>query len=111
MKNRERAPRRSREQWRDLVGKWRASGTSAREFAVAHDLTLESLQHWYRVFGREASVRNTPKLLPVRVTPAPEAAERSLELAVGPMRVRFEGGASPTYVAAVAHALLRVGTP
>jgi hypothetical protein len=108
MKKSERAPRRSREQWRGLVAEWKSSGRSARDFAVARDVKVESLQYWSRVLGRDAAARG-PKLLPVCVTPAAETVVRSLELVLGPLRVRFEGGTPPSYVAAVAHALLHAG--
>jgi len=106
MRKRERAPRRSRAQWRVLVDEWKASGVPAREFARARDLSTSSLQYWSSMFRRETPPRATPKLLPVRVTNAADVQERALELVVGPVRVRFEGGTSPTYVAAVARSLL-----
>jgi hypothetical protein len=106
MRKSKRAQRRSRDEWRVLVGEWKVSGAPAREFADRRGLSASSLLYWSSVLRREAPARPLPKLLPVRVTPAVDAPERALELVVGPLRVRFEGGTTPAYVAAVARALM-----
>ena len=106
MKRNQRAQRRSREEWRVLVDEWRASGKAMKEFASEHELSVNCLSYWSSTLGREPGRSPAPRLLPVRVSASPEVASPGLELVVGPLRLRFEGGSSPAYVAAVARALL-----
>jgi hypothetical protein len=106
MKKRERSPARSREEWRVLVREWKASGSTAKEFARMRELGVTNLFYWSSTLKREAAPTRVAALLPVHL-PAPVHESRAeLELAVGPMRVRFDNGASPRYVAALAQALL-----
>jgi hypothetical protein len=106
MSKNDRAPRRSREEWRALVGEWKTAGGSARGFADPRGLSSKSLLNWSSVFEREPVARTGPKLLPVRVSAGVSAPERALELIVGPLRVRFDAGTPPGYVADLARAML-----
>jgi hypothetical protein len=110
MKRSQRAQRRSREEWRILVDEWRASGKPMKEFAGERELSANCLSYWSSTLQRERRKPPTPKLLPVRVMASQEFAGPGLELDVGPLRLRFAGGASPAYVAAVARALLTAGS-
>jgi hypothetical protein len=104
MKKSEKRARRDRGQWQALVDEWRSSGANAKEFARTRGLSTTSLYYWSSVLSR-AVLAPTPKLLPVRL--APQIARSSeLELCVGPARVRFDEETSPTYVGALARALL-----
>lgn len=96
---------RCRGEWRSLVQAWKASGTTARAFSETQGLNTASLFYWSSVFKREGTHEAPAKLLPVRVSPV-EVRRPAMELRVGPTRVRFEGGMSPVYVAALARALL-----
>lgn len=96
---------RSRDEWRSLVQAWKASGTTAKAFSEAQGLNTASLFYWSSVFKREVTNEAAAKLLPVRVSPV-DVRRPAMELRVGPTRVRFEGGTSPGYVAALARALL-----
>lgn len=98
---------RSREEWVGLVSEWKTSGSTARAFASARGLSVSSLFYWSSTLKREApTARAGSRLLPVRVTAAAPQHLTALELVVGGTRVRFDGGASPRYVAALAQALL-----
>lgn len=76
-----------------------------KEFAGERELSANCLSYWSSTLKREPR-RATPRLLPVRVSTSAEAATPGLELVLGPLRLRFEGGSSPAYIAAVARALL-----
>lgn len=112
MKKRERRAVRNREQWRALVAEWKASGQTAKDFARERDMASTSLFYWSSVLRREEAVRGPARLLPVRVTAGAAALRTAqLELAVGAMRVRFDDGTAPHYVAAIARALLEASAP
>lgn len=106
MKQRKRKAHRRREDWRALVSEWRSSGQTAEAFALARDLSRASLFHWSSIFKREAEPGMTSRLVPVRVAMPMEERAAQLELTVGPLRLRFDEGAAPRYVAAVAKALM-----
>lgn len=115
MKKAERRAFRGRDAWHALVAEWKASGKTAMEFARERDLSAASLFYWSSALRRESTPRpssETMKLLPVQVTPSVVGSRTAeLELAVGQVRVRFDDGASPQYVAALAQALLDSATP
>jgi hypothetical protein len=89
-----------------LVDEWRASGKPMKEFAGERELSANCLSYWSSTLQREPRRAPAPRLLPVRVSASSEVVAPGLELVVGPLRLRFEGGSSPAYVAAVARALL-----
>ena len=109
MKKRERTAARSREEWRELVREWKASGSTAREFAGTRGLSVTSLFYWSSVLKREELEQARPKaktrLVPVRVAMSGGHVQAEFELVIGHARLRFRDGASPQYVAALAHAL------
>lgn len=111
MKKPGRRANRGREQWQALVAEWKASGSTAKEFARVHDLSASSLFYWSSTLQREAPpTREAARLVPVRVTAPVHASRAELEFAVGLLRVRFDSGAPPRYVAALAQALLEVAS-
>lgn len=94
-----------------LVGEWKASGSTAKEFARTRELSLTSLFSWSSTLKREAPpARVASRLVPVRLPVPVHESRAELELAVGTMRVRFDSGASPRYVAALARALLEAAS-
>jgi hypothetical protein len=106
MRKPEKTVRRCREDWRVLVREWKASGTTAKEFSRARGLSMTALFYWSSTLKSETLARAAPRLLPVVVTGPVGARSAELELVVGPMMLRFDDGASPTYVAELARALL-----
>lgn len=102
--------RRSREEWRALVQEWRASGLSMKEFAGQRGVSASSLAYWSSTLKREPRRTPAPRLLPVRVSSTVAVTSPGLELVLGPLRLRFDGGTSPTYIAEVARALLSAGS-
>ena len=78
-------------------------------FSASNGLSTASLFCWSSIFKREEPTRVSGKLLPVRVTSV-DAKRAELELRLGVMRVRFEDGTSPRYVAELARALLDVAS-
>jgi hypothetical protein len=101
-----RRARRGREAWRVLIDEWRASGTTATEFARLRGLSATSLAYWNSKLRDEATTRSAPRLLPVHVASSTAVQGSEFELVVGRLSVRFEEGASPKYVAALARALV-----
>lgn len=111
MRKRGRSAARSREEWAALVRDWKASGSTAKEFARTRELSVTSLFYGSSVLKRdEAQTRTATRLVPVRVMPPVHESRAELELAVGSLRVRFDSGAPPRYVAALAQALLEVAS-
>lgn len=80
-----------------------------KDFARERGVSANSLSYWSSTLKREPRKPPMPKLLPVRVAPAMDVTSPGLELSVGPLRLRFDGGTSPAYIAAVARALLTSG--
>lgn len=54
--------RRSAHEWEEIVGRWRASGLSARAFAAQHELKSSTLSWWRAQLGK----RSKPQAAPVR---------------------------------------------
>ena len=109
MKRTEKSAPRGREEWRSLVQSWKASGATAKAFAASNGLSTASLFCWSSIFKREEPPRLSGRLLPVRVSSV-DTKRAELELRLGVMRVRFEDGTSPRYVAELARALLDVAS-
>lgn len=68
--------RRSRDEWKSWVAKWRASGLGGTKFAEQHGLSDSALYRWSHIFEDEA--RSEVEFKPVRVrgtttSAAPEA--------------------------------------
>jgi len=78
---------------------------SMKAFAAERGVSVNCLSYWSSTLQREARLDRSTRLLPVKVTPSEEPSP-GLLLMVGPLRLRFEGGTSPTYIAAVARALV-----
>jgi hypothetical protein len=111
MKKPERSAARGREEWRVLVREWKASGSTAQEFASTRELSVTSLYYWSSVLKRDVpAARTAARLVPVRVMSSSFESRAELELAVGAIRMRFDTGTSPRYVAALAQALLEAAS-
>jgi len=89
------ASRRGKAFWERLVREV-AAGASQVEVARRHGVSQSWLGSWCRRLRHEAP---RPALLPVRLI---EERPRRLELTVGNVRVSFETGTDPAYVAALA---------
>jgi len=68
--------RRSREEWKSWVAKWRASGLGGTRFAEQHGLSDSALYRWAHIFGDE--VQPEVGFKPVRVRE--ESASTSTEV-------------------------------
>lgn len=64
--------RRSRDEWRSWVAKWRASGLGGTKFAEQHGLSDSALYRWWHIFEDEA--RAEVEFKPVRVRGASTSA-------------------------------------
>ncbi len=73
------------------------AGESQASVAKRHGVSGSNLGKWCIRLQQEA-----PRLLPVRVV---DERTRRLEILVGVVRVAFEEGTAPAYVAAIARAL------
>ncbi len=92
------AESRSEEFWKRLVAE-AATGKSASEVARRHGVSACSVLRWR---AKLLSEKQSTALVPVRITGTPA---RRVEIEVGAVRVSFEEGTEPRYVAAVAQAL------
>ena len=64
--------RRSRDEWKSWVAKWRASGLGGTKFAEQNGLSGSALYRWWHIFEDEARARVEFK--PVRVRGASTSA-------------------------------------
>jgi transposase-like protein len=79
------------------------TGASAAEVARRHGVSASGLAYWVRRLADDRARPVEPRLLPVRITGA--VSPRRLGLLVADVRLDFEEGADPAYVAAIAKAL------
>ena len=100
-------PKRSRAEWTRVVAKYRASGLTAEAFANRHDLNVSTLRWWSAEIGSASA--SVPALRELVVEREVGAADRSFELTLGAIGLRFEVGTDPRYVASVAAALVEAG--
>ena len=89
--------------WERAVADAHACASQA-EAARRHGVSPSRIAYWVRRLGEEQPRRTPePQLLPVRLTG--HVMRRRLELVVADLRVEFDEGADPTYLAALAKAL------
>lgn len=84
--------------WRAVVVE--AEGRSAAQVAARHGVSLSSVHRWQQKLAAKARTA----IVPLRVAEAAAVARR-VEVRVGEVKVVFEEGTDPAYVAAVARAL------
>ena len=71
------SPRRSAEQWREIVSQFETSGLSQTEFCKQQNLRLSSFSNWYPKF-------KSPKPDFISLSPpSRDSSERSVELTLG----------------------------
>ena len=88
--------------WQRVVADVEA-GMAQTEAARRHGVSASGLGYWVRRLQGDGSRPIAPQLLPVRVTPSAPVARCSVVLDA--LRVEFEEGTPPAYVAAVVQAL------
>jgi transposase-like protein len=73
--------------WRDVLRQWHRSGQTIRAFCDEYGLSEPSFYGWKRTIAERDQRHGAaePAFVPVRVTPAAEAA--ALEVVAGPERV------------------------
>lgn len=93
-----------RSDWERLVAELERGDETQVEFAERHGVALSTLRYWlYKLRDeREGSTARSVELLPVRLT---SPAGRHFEAQVAGIRLRFEVGTEPAYVAAVVNHL------
>jgi transposase len=105
--------RRSEEQWREIVGRWRASGQSAREFAAHEGVVAGTLSWWGNRLktgtphrARDARSKR-PAFAPLRVTSSSStgAGGRIEVVTPGGIVVRVIGAVSEAELAVVLRAV------
>jgi transposase-like protein len=97
-------PRRSREQWSELVAAWRASGQSGVDFAREHGLNVHTFAWWRSELARTETP--TPlTLVPVAAMHREREAQRLEVILDGGRTVRVPEQADPVWVARLIHAL------
>jgi hypothetical protein len=72
METKQRDPRRER-LWRETISAWQASGLSARQYCIRHELKEASFYYWRREIQRRDARRvpsQSPEFVPVTVLPA-----------------------------------------
>lgn len=115
-----------RDEWEELVGRWRVSRQSARQFAAAHGVTDTALRYWANRLAAEEGAdevpvarptsparRTTSTLAIARVVrrgeiPAADGAGRVIVM-VGQAAIAVEPGFDGAHLRAVVHALSEVG--
>jgi transposase-like protein len=92
--------------WRRVLGQWRRSGLTAREFCAEHGLSEPSFYAWRREIGR----RDQERTAGTQATPAVSASRRSAAAALPAfVPVRIEASAACALEVVVAGGrLLRV---
>lgn len=115
-----------RDEWEKLVGRWRGSRQSARQFAAAHGVTDTALRYWAnRLAEEEDDAAEAPEVRPKRAPRAPSApalarvvrpgeapsAETAgrVMLVLGPTSIVVEPGFDEAHLRAVVRALSEVG--
>ena len=98
--------RKSREEWRRIVARLRASDWTPEYFANRHNLSLNTLRWWSSQFAADEDVAPSATLVPVSFTAESAVSAPTIELDLGAVRIRIEHGADPAYVATLVHALL-----
>ncbi len=103
-KNNSEIRQRRRDHWRELLGRWKASGLSRAQFCRRRGISARKLGWWARRLGGEG-VRADDLFVPVRVEMVRESAG-ALELALRGGRVlRFGAEVEPAKLAAIVAAL------
>ena len=98
------AVRQRREQWRRIVGRWRASGLSQAEFCRRQDIPVWKLAWWRKRLKVQAQ-DSASLFVPVGMAPIPASAG-DLELTLPGGRVlRFGAQVEPTALAGIVAAL------
>src|SRR5262245_23189694 len=92
-------PRRGRAFWEQLVAEVEG-GQSQAETARKHRVSQTWVGQWVKRVREERRRRPQPQLLPVRVTGG--GLRRRCELMIDGVRVEFDEGTDPAYIAAVA---------
>jgi hypothetical protein len=59
--------RRSKDEWKSWVAKWKASGLGGTRFAEQHDISDSALYRWAHIFEDEAQPERKVEFKPVRV--------------------------------------------
>ena len=94
--------KRSRADWERLISEFERGSETQVQFCARRSVAVATLQFWLRRLrrGREKSV----SVVPVRLS---DGAARRLvvEAELGTLRLRFDDGLAPEYIAAVLRAL------
>jgi hypothetical protein len=95
--------KRSRADWEKLISEFERSGESQQQFCTRRSVADATLQYWLRRVRRSGQEKGV-SVVPVRLS---DGASRRLmvEADLGSLRIRFEEGLSPEYIAAVLRAL------
>lgn len=88
--------------WERVVADAAAYGSQSRA-AQRHGVSQSGVGYWVRKLAVEEPRHREPQLLPVRLT-GPISARRC-SLVIGELRVDFDEGTEPGYLAALAMAL------
>ena len=104
--------RRSEEQWREIVARWRASGESAREFAAREGVVAGTLSWWGNRLKTDAPHRAreakavAQAFAPLRVTSSSSSGGGRVEVVTpSGLVVRVTGVVSEVELAAVLRAV------
>ena len=104
------AQRRTAAEWTEIVGRWRASGSSARAFGDAHGLKASTLSWWGAQLGRrkvmpDGAPQEGPGFTRLRVVPG-KVASGCIEVhSRSGLWVRVGGVVDPDALASVLRAV------
>lgn len=104
--------RRSRAEWLKLIDEWRASGRTVERFCSKLGIRPATLKWWaWKIGADKLAAPATSALVPVNVAARLVSPGATFELELHEVRLRFETGTDPRYVAALAHALAAGDAP
>lgn len=99
-----------REQWRERVAAFRASGQSVAAWCAAQGIKTHQLRYWLpRLAAEEVTLVRPTRWLPVSVhEPETESPGNGLSVRVGPAVVEVQPGFQPALLTAVVRALMEL---
>lgn len=108
-----------RGEWEKLVGQWRRSGQTARQFAMGRGVTDSALRYWAGRIGRDAAAHPKGGSEPIeaemvaptiaRVVRPGEAPSARLSLVIGQVTILVEPGFDEGHLRHVVRTLSEVG--
>jgi hypothetical protein len=95
--------KRSRADWEKLIAEFERGSESQVQFCARRSVAVATLQYWLRRL-RRGDREKSVSVVPVRLSDG-ATGRPGVEAELGSLRLRFEEGLAPEYIAAVLRAL------